>query len=190
MDVDTSSKTLQAPGATLLLLKKLWPDAAFTEDSTTAVTMAITRSVYLQQDVLCDFIESDPDDAFRAISELVGTGRVTELQLQLERAKTAWTRATNERRKELEAMRGVLDALAEQLQLEVSVEEPDGLAARWFEWWRRASLFTASKREPPAIGDADAARSLNVAIKELEAARHARERRRDAAAELLAEIKG
>ena len=50
-----------------------------------ALTGALTRSVYLQQDRVRDFIEADSDrERFAAFSELVGVGRVTELQAELE----------------------------------------------------------------------------------------------------------
>jgi len=79
-----------------LMLDVLWPQALSTDEPADALTVALTRSVYLQQDLVREFVEGiTPGDRFNALSELVGTGRMTELQMQLERAKKTWTTATN-----------------------------------------------------------------------------------------------
>src|SRR5712692_102141 len=68
------------------MLDVLWPQALATDDPVDALTLALTRSVYLQQDLVREFVEGiTPGDRFNALSELVGTGRMTELQMQLER---------------------------------------------------------------------------------------------------------
>src|SRR5712691_484886 len=73
------------------MLNTLWPQALVTDEPINALSVALTRSVYLQQDLVREFVEGiTPGDRFNALSELVGTGRMTELQTQLERAKKSW----------------------------------------------------------------------------------------------------
>ena len=84
----------------------VWPDAASASDSQEALASVLTRTVYLQQDLVRDFVEAASNqDRFAAVSELVGAGRVTELQASLERAKRAWTTVTNQRQDELRPLR-------------------------------------------------------------------------------------
>lgn len=101
--------TSNGDAARVNLIAALWPEAAHTPDGQAALIAALTRSVYLQQDLVREFIEADDEQQrFSAVSELVGAGRVTELSLALERAKTAWTRASNVRAKDLDIARSWL----------------------------------------------------------------------------------
>lgn len=172
------------------LLRVLWPAALRTPDGTQALTAAIVRSVYLQQDLVRQFIESDDAGArFAAISELVGAGRATELQLQLERARTAWTRATNDRERESDTLR----ARVEVLEARLAASDQPGLAFaqaledRWKIWWLGARNLGATRSEPPKFGSADSAPALDRAIKDLQALRRTCERRRDVLSGLIAE---
>ena len=77
------------------LIRATWPAAMSADDSERALTDAVTRSVYLEQDRIRDFIDSADDERFRAFSALIGAGRITDLQAQLDRSRRAWSRATN-----------------------------------------------------------------------------------------------
>lgn len=172
------------------LLRTLWPAALLTPDGTKALTAAIVRSVYLQQDLVRQFIESDePEARFAAISELVGAGRATDLQLQLERARTAWTRATNDRERESETLRLRVEML--EARLAASDQAIPALAQvledRWRSWWLVARNLGAIRSEPPKFGSADSAPALDRAIKDLQALRRTCERRREAMSGLIAE---
>ena len=172
------------------LLSALWPAALRTPDGTQALTAAIERSVYLQQDLVRQFIEGDDaEERFAAISELVGAGRATEIQLQLERARTAWTRATNDREREGETLR----ARIELLEARLAASDQRGpafaqvLEERWRGWWLVAQNLGATRSEPPKFGSADSALALDRAIKDLQALRRTCERRRDVMSGLIAE---
>src|SRR5258708_38700185 len=84
-----------------------------------ALAAVLTRSVYLQQDVIRDCVEAASEgERFETFSELVGTGRITELQANLERAKKAWSTATNQRIDELKPVRerrALIEARIEEL---------------------------------------------------------------------------
>ncbi len=173
------------------LLEVLWPEALATPDGVAALTRAITRSVYLQQDLVRQFIEADTDhDRFNAVSELIGAGRVTELQLQLDRAKAAWSRATNIRDKEGEATRRRLVTLEGQLAaLSQAVGEPDAdVQVVWSAWWDQARQLGVNIKDVPPANSHEAPRSLDAVLKHLEPLRRANNRRLDLAAELLSEM--
>ena len=172
------------------LLSTLWPAALLTPDGTQALAAAVVRGVYLQQDLVRQFIESDDSEArFAAISELVGAGRATELQFQLERARTAWTRATNDRERESEALRARVEELEARLaasdQAKIALSEV--LEERWRNWWQMARNLGATRSEPPKFGSADSAPVLDRAIKDLQALRRTCERRREVMSGLIAE---
>lgn len=161
------------------LLHLLWPPALVTQKENDALCSAITRGVYLQQDVVRQFIEADDDQQrFNAISELVGTGRVTELQLALERAKTNWTRATNQTIKDNEGVFSRLDQVRAQIE-RLDAGEPLGvdIASEWDDWWTRARALGLEATTTPLAGSNDAPRSLDVGIKQLEAVRQSLDRK-------------
>ncbi|MCH8998260.1 MAG: AAA family ATPase [Proteobacteria bacterium] len=90
----------------------------------------ITRSVYLQQDLVRQFIETDtPAERFSLLSEVIGAGAVLELQQTLEKGRNQWSRSTNALRKEtLDPLKSRLDKVNEQLarlESEVAIGETD-----------------------------------------------------------------
>jgi DNA repair exonuclease SbcCD ATPase subunit len=116
LTLERSDTVTRGSEAQVQLLRLLWPPALVTQKENDALCSAITRGVYLQQDVVRQFIEADDDQQrFNAISELVGIGRATDLQLSLERAKKNWTRATNQRIKDNEDVFARLDQVRAQL---------------------------------------------------------------------------
>ena len=88
--LETPERLYQGPSAEGRLIDLIWPDAASASDPREALASVLTRSVYLQQDLIRHFVEAASDqERFAAVSELVGAGRVSELQASLERAKKA-----------------------------------------------------------------------------------------------------
>src|SRR5207237_1155578 len=82
--VATPEGTYQGPAAEGRLIDLVWPEAASASDPQDALASVLTRSVFLQQDLIRDFVEATTnEDRFTAVSELVGAGRVTELQASL-----------------------------------------------------------------------------------------------------------
>ncbi len=173
------------------LMEAMWPEALLTADSSAALTGAITRSVYLQQDLVREFIEADsPQERFDAVSELIGVGRVTELQHELERAKTAWTRATNEQAKDIEiAERRVarLDSTLGSLSSR-QIRNVAKLNEVWDQWWEAGRHMGIVVEQVP-LDSAEAPSALDSAIKEMAGFRHTRERRVDFARELASDLK-
>jgi DNA repair exonuclease SbcCD ATPase subunit len=161
--------SLRGPSAEARLIEELWPDARLAADPWEAMSRALTRGVYLQQDLLREFIEADGDQGrFTVIGEIVGAGRVGELQRQLESGRTAWTRSTTSLSSEVEPMRVRRDSLAQRLsRLSEISAEASTLPEEWQDWVRRASAVLPL--EEVSVDAPDAARILDAALKELEA---------------------
>src|SRR5262249_39706745 len=146
-----------------LVVRTLWPDALATADSAAALASAITRSAYLQQDLVRQFVEADTEqERFAAVSELVGVGRVTDLHIQLDRAKANWTRATNARGKDAEAVRSRLRSLQSQLEATVATGTRIvwDVPTIWPIWWAKAAEFGVDVPFPSDAASNDAPHAL------------------------------
>lgn len=174
------------------LFEKVWPEALLTASGVDALTTALTRSVYLQQDLVRQFIESDKDqERFKSVSELVGVGRVTELQSAIERAKNAWTRATTAVEKDLEGIRSRRSGLRNQLEALAGAKSQDttGIDAIWENWWRQVQGFGVNVPKIPSAMSAEAPSKVDEVMKHLAVIRRSVERRIFSVDELLSDIK-
>lgn len=186
---------LRGPAATDELLKLLWPDALAATDPNQALFSAVERGVYLQQDLVRSFIDATDDkERFSTIGELVGTGRITELQRALESSRLAWTKVTTTRENERQGLRRRVEQLEQGLATPAGPEpavpaDPDG----WGAWWTRA-VSAGVALDPPASPDAGgAAGKLDAAIRELQLLEQREVRRRNDASSLhrdLADMPG
>ncbi len=179
--VETRDEVLRGPEAEGRLIQAIWREAASAASPAESVATALTRSVYLQQDLVRDFIDSvSANDRFSAVSELVGAGRVTDLQGELERAKKAWTSATNNRAAELLPLRNRLATMEARLaELKARTSPPDaGLdETAWADWWKRMQAIGLNVSEPP-IASREAATSIESAVRQIDAARRVAERKK------------
>jgi DNA repair exonuclease SbcCD ATPase subunit len=185
--VDAPDGRLEGPAAEVRILQSFWPAALQTQDAVAAFCMAFTRSVYLQQDLVREFIESDSEEArFTVLSELVGAGRLTEFLRDLENQRNAWSRTRTERE------RDVSDAAARVTQVRTRLDRlrdaPAGesIQANWEEWWTAVRGLGVTA-EPPALEAIDASQAVSEALAVLQAERRALERRHLAARQLLEE---
>lgn len=188
--VKADGTSAQGEGATAELLSVLWPEALHASDGLAALTSALTRSVYLQQDLVREFIEADTEqDRFAAVSELFGAGRVTELAVALEKAKTAWSRATNVQADELRAAERELSSHVEQLEALTGEDQVAmDLDAQWKTWWKRAAELDLEVERVPELGSSDARRALDVGVKGLDTLRRNTEQRALRADQLLTDL--
>lgn len=66
-----------------------------------ALNRVLTRGVYLQQDLVRQFIDEDSAaDRFALVSEVIGAGAVLELQAALEKSRRSWAASTTTFRKD------------------------------------------------------------------------------------------
>ena len=182
VSVETSDGLLRGPEAEGRLIQEIWKEAASAASPADAVATALTRSVYLQQDLVRDFIESvSTQDRFSAVSELVGAGRVTDLQGELERAKRAWSLATNNRAAELQPLRGRFATMESRFAELKGRPMPvqSGLDEQaWNQWWEQMQAMDLKVSGMP-MASREAASAIDAAIRQLDAARRSAERRRD-----------
>jgi exonuclease SbcC len=114
---DDASNVASGSQAEAKLIDLLWPDARAATEPTEALSRSLTRAMYLQQDVVRQFVETDKEeDRFTVVSELVGVGRVSELLRQLESSRKTWSAATNSLAREIEPIRNQISALEGRLQ--------------------------------------------------------------------------
>ncbi len=180
VSVETSDGVLRGPEAEGRLIQEVWKEAAVAANPAEALAMALTRSIYLQQDLVRDFIDSaTAQERFSAVSELVGAGRVTELQSELERAKKAWSSGTNIRTGELQPLRGRLSTMESRLA-ELKARPLAGEAgldeSAWLGWWDKL-IAMGLKVSAVSMSSRDAGGAISSAIEQLDAARRAAERR-------------
>jgi len=188
LQVEIGGESLRGPSATARMTKELWPEGESAHDGSEAMNIAITRSVYLQQDLVREFIESDTDqERFRTVSELVGAGILTELALQLERARTQWTTVTNVRAREVQECNQRLASLNEQVSRITGSGGPDWpeIMGDWQAWWAEARQLGLDVEGPPSPGVSEAGSILDAAMKSLGVLRQSHARRRESATDLL-----
>ena len=184
--VSAGKETFRNEDADYELLRFLWPDGLAASDSRVALRSALERGVYLQQDVLTDFLTADTDqDRFRAISELIGAGRTTEFQEALQRSRRAWSRTTTQRVSQMEEREDRLSRLEGQLQnLAGARSVTPSFAGEWTAWWTQARNLGVSSAGVPRVNSSDAPRVIDAAMAELRALRLSLERRGDRLREL------
>lgn len=192
LQVETRNDIVLGPAAGLKLLEDLWPNALMASSRKEALANMVGRGIYLQQDLVRQFVDADSDDdRFEVISELIGAGRVYELQKQLETARKAWSTVTNNRTREEEVLRARLGNLETELaSLAAGVAAGAGDAqSMWRSWWGEASASGITARYPDDPGAAEANQALDMAVKQAQMLRRSAERRLDIANSLLREFR-
>jgi DNA repair exonuclease SbcCD ATPase subunit len=177
--------------AEFFLFKTLWPEALSTEDSHIALNTAITRSIYLQQDLVREFLESDDDQQrFKAVSELVGTGRITELQSELENSRNAWSRSLNIRLEESATIQRRADVINSRMNsLAGKISSDNTLENAWSEWWNGAKKVGLNITRIPSLGSNEASSAMDITIKQLQDLKRSKERKIELAEKLKMELK-
>jgi DNA repair exonuclease SbcCD ATPase subunit len=99
------------------LCNLLLPHLKDRTEAQAALGSVLTRGVYLQQDLVRQFVEVDSAaERFALVSEVIGAGVVLELQQALERSRNQWSRSTNAaRRDDLDPLRLRAAQIEEQL---------------------------------------------------------------------------
>ena len=133
-----AGEAISGPAAEAALIDLLWPDATAATNPVEALTRSLTHASYLQQDAVRTFVEAADDQTrFDVVGELVGAGRIRELQAAIESSRQSWTRATTALTKDLEPIEQQRSALAERLgRLGAANDTAEDSQA--FEQWRLA----------------------------------------------------
>jgi DNA repair exonuclease SbcCD ATPase subunit len=180
VSVETVDGIFHGPAAEGRLIELIRPEAATATSPANALATALTQCVYLQQDLLRQFIDSVTEqERFNAVSELVGAGRITDLQLDLAKEKAHWTRATNTRNDESLMLRSRLELVESRLaEMKSRSAQTDGGIdeSAWQSWWRRLREIGIGT-SPVRMDSREAASVIDSVIKQLEVARRSAERR-------------
>lgn len=187
--VKTEKNEYRGEEAASWILTEFWPRAQTAEEASDAFSQALTRSVYLQQDLVRQFVEADTArQRFDAVSELVGAGRISELNSKLDTQRRNWTSRTNDLKDEIEDTREEFETAKSQRQgLGASEDEDlDELRNSWEKWWSDAQDLGID-REPANVQDSDASSAIDEAIKNLNSLRRQAKRSLSEASELLDE---
>lgn len=140
---------------------------------------AVTKSVYLQQDLVRGFLEAEDEAArFETLAQLVGLHALTQVQGELERQKASWTKATNARREDVVSLEGTLRRLNAAIEEVAPFDESAAFDKRgWNDWWGAVRESGFTRGDVPDPDSSDAALSLDRAIREIDMRRRQLERR-------------
>ncbi|MGH8165216.1 MAG: AAA family ATPase, partial [Rhodanobacteraceae bacterium] len=117
------------------LIDLLWPDAKSAANQAVALTRSLTSATYLQQDVVRGFVDADDDQTrFAIVGELVGAGRIAEIQRQLESSKNVWTRATTGLTKEKAPLDEQRSAILDRLSRLRGASDVGDIEAQFQAW--------------------------------------------------------
>lgn len=191
LQVSKGEREFKGSSATSLLAETLWPEAASSRESESLVNSTLCQSVYLQQDRIRDFLDATSDqERFNIISQLIGTGPLTDFQIQLEKQRTSWTRATTQLQKDGANIEDRVDALKRQLEkLQKSAASGTGDSnPSWSEWWTTGFAKGLRPRSTPAVESIEATSSIDEALREIGTLRDACSRRKALAQELLSSL--
>ncbi len=174
-----TGEAISGAAADAALVDLLWPDANAAKNPIEALMRSLTHTSYLQQDAVRTFVEADSDETrFDVVGELVGAGRIRELQAAIESSRQSWTRATTALTKDLEPIEQQLAALVESLgRLGAADDSSDATNA--FEQWRLAVADLVGGTSPVeyTLAGLDRALSTLQAREQAEARRGAALRR-------------
>lgn len=148
-----ASTSVTGPAADALLIDLLWPDAKSAADQVVALTRSLTRATYLQQDAVRAFVDADSEQVrFQVVGELVGAGRIAELQRQLESSRNAWTRATTALTKDVQPLQAQRTAIVERLNRLQALSDIRDIEPE-FHAWNDAVAATLGRASSVATGD-------------------------------------
>jgi DNA repair exonuclease SbcCD ATPase subunit len=185
MEIEQVYRNSEAEAA---IQKLLWPNASGISNVRKNLASAITRTVYLQQDSLREFLTADDEKSrFRCVADLLGVGRLSDLRTQLDRARTAWSTVTNQRAQELSEAEKRIARLRDEVQRSDKPELPPMSPEAWSNWWTQVCALRPELRQP-SPDQPQASAILNDAIRLLYADSNTLQRRRDWLLNLQAEV--
>ena len=174
------------------LVERLWPIGLNNPDASSALAVALTRAVYLQQDNVRDFIDASSDeDRFKAISELIGAGAVTQLQTGLENSRNLWSRATTAMSQELPSLRERVALMEAEMERLAPVGSPEAVSEeRWHGWLNRCFSVGVRTRDAPPWTSSGATIVGEEVMRELGAVAQQVQRRETELRSVSAELPG
>lgn len=142
--------------AEIAVARNLWPSSLSSASPTTSLSTVLSNSVYLQQDLVKKFIEDGADhDRYEVMAELLGAGRLSDLQLALDQAKQSYANVTTRAEGATAAVRVRRDTLKEELDAIQRI--PQDIASKLEDVWKAVALnatrLLPEASAPPKLPD-------------------------------------
>lgn len=183
----SGEEVLEGASAESCIADLLLPGARGRQDAKSALSQVLTRGVYLQQDLVRQFVEADrPSERFEMLSQIVGGGVVLHLQQELERSRANWARNISSLRKELEPAKQRLEEIEVELSRLTNEADLPSIDARTSskELYDKSVALLGTSRLP-LDGPPTTSGSLDRLIRQLNAERARIEREIETVATLL-----
>ena len=163
------AETFTGGDAEYRLIRRLWSNGLAASEARLALRSAFERGVYLQQDVVTEFLSAETDqDRFKAIGELIGAGRTNELQAALERSRRSWSRVTNQLTNEMKTKEERLSMLEAQLLVVAGTDSPELPSLdEWADWWEEARRLGVRVDVMPSMDSSNTQNVIDLAMAEL-----------------------
>ena len=168
----TSDANVEGPAADVEIVRRLWDAGSSNATPLDDLHDVMTRTVYLQQDLVRQFVDRDSaDERFDAISSLIGVGKIADFQRRLVSSRKAWATAMGQRENALaEADRRLTSIRADIARLGRDVKDSDA-AAQWSAWWNGLLDKGLGIRPIPDVATPNSAQVLEQMLRALQTAR-------------------
>lgn len=171
-------RTVEGPAAEVEMVRTLWDSGSSSATALDDLYEVMTRSVYLQQDLVRQFVDRDSaTDRFDAIGRLVGVGRIADFQRKLVNQRKAWATVMTQKEKDLaEADRRLAGVRSDLTRVGRDAKESDA-AQRWRDWWSRLADKGLGGRSVPDLSMPNAAHVLEQTLRALQTMRTSLQRK-------------
>lgn len=178
LGVKVEETAAEGPLAEVKLLRRMWEGGSASPTPFDDLHDIMTRSVYLQQDLVRQFVDRDTEtQRFDAIGNLVGLGRIADFQRKIVASVKAWATAKNRLEEELRDAEARLTIAKETLaRLGVEAEVSDD-GERWSAWWRSLAEKGIGISPIPDINLPNAVQVVDQMLRSLQAAKTALQRK-------------
>jgi DNA repair exonuclease SbcCD ATPase subunit len=168
---------LEGPLAEAKLVRTLW-DGSSSQTSLEDLHEVMTRSVYLQQDLVRQFVDRDSAAArFDAIGRLVGVGRIAEFQRKLEASRKAWATVMSQKQRNVADAERRLEAVRSDLARIGADDKGSEAARRWTAWWTKLADEGLGIRPIPEVSIPNPSQILDEMLRALQTTRNSLQRK-------------
>lgn len=182
-------RTIEGPAADVELVRRLWDSGSSSATPLDDLHDVMTRSVYLQQDLVRQFVDRDSaPERFDAIGSLIGVGRIADFQRKLVSSRKAWATVMGQKEGGLaEADRRLFSIRTDLARLGRDARESDA-AMHWTAWWNGLLDKGLGIRPIPDVTMPNAAQVLEQMLRALQTARASIQRKLSTLPQIRADI--
>jgi DNA repair exonuclease SbcCD ATPase subunit len=178
LSLNMGGRSVEGPAADVELVRRLWDSGSSSATPLDDLHEVMTRSVYLQQDLVRQFVDRDSaPERFDAIGRLIGVGRIADFQNRLVSSRKAWATVMGQKEKDVaEADRRLASVRADLARLGRDSKESDA-ASGWTSWWNGLLDKGLGVRPIPDVTMPNAAQVLEQMLRALQTARSSAQRK-------------